>query len=129
MSRTKTVTLIRGSLLDDNEPGGKKYILEYTAVDPDLVGKSEQSARTKNGKIVLKLSRWLLTESDWTFDERILFEYARRYLEARLFDQTLGDTSVVPLNGNKETRAQLSSFDMNLIEMSFGKPYAVSVPE
>jgi hypothetical protein len=107
----------------------KEYAVEYSIVDTRFVGEPDEASLTKTGRIVVGISSTL--ESKWGLDtetlERVLFEYAKRHIKGKVFDNTLStyeEIQLTSLNAPDEC-----PFDPTLIEMSFGSEYTFPVSD
>jgi len=105
------------------------YALKYSVVDTDFVGEPEELSHTKHGSIVVGISMPLATA--WGLDEssceKVLFEYAKRHIKDKVFDNTLSEHEELQLTTS--TAPKKCPFDPKRIEISFERPFEFPVAD
>ncbi len=126
MTRTRTVKFTDGRWLPTTLDGSE-YELKYSVVDTDLVGEPDEFSRTTHGSIVVFISgsraaTWRLDRSSL---EKVLFEYAKRYIRDKVVDNTLSEREELQLTTS--TTPDECQFDPKRIEISLDEPFEFPV--
>ena len=100
----------------------------YSYVPTSLVGQPEEKSNTSYASIVVGISRTL--EAIWNLSKdnlrKILFEYAKRHINARAVEKTLGGKSEIQLT--TYSAPNQCPFDPDLINIDLKNPMQVNIP-
>jgi len=128
VSEAITVTFTRDEWLPVIRDG-RDYLLHYTYVPSQLIGAPEEAAETKGGRVLVGISRTLM--SIWRIEgeelRKILFEYGKRHVRAKAAEGSLGGQSELQLTtANAPNRRP---YDPNRIALQFGAPIQFPFPK
>jgi hypothetical protein len=128
MSDSVAITFTKYELLAVTRDGFD-YQLDYSYVPSDLVGQPEEVAETRDGTVVVGISRTLATS--WRLGredlEKVLFESAKRHVRAKAEEGSLGGSSEVKLTTANAARP--CPFDPARIQLGIGTPIHFEMPK
>lgn len=127
MSKSYTIHFLKDEWLPVTRDG-IDYRVSYSYVPTSLVGQPEEKSNTSYASIVVGISRTL--EAIWNLSKdnlrKILFEYAKRHINARAVEKTLGGKSEIQLT--TYSAPNQCPFDPDLINIDLKNPMQVNIP-
>jgi hypothetical protein len=127
MGESVTVTLTGDRVLPDTRDG-IDYELYYNFVATRLAGEPDEAQRTGRGSVSVGISRTLSSMWDLRGEalRRVLYEYAKRHVEAKAEEDALGGSSEIQLTSG--TAPESCPFDPARVRLVFNQPLEFQVP-
>ena len=107
---------------------GSDYLLRYSFVDSDLLGKPEEESQTQDGYIIVGISRTLTSIWGLNRDDlrKVLFEYGKRHIGDMISEVAMGDRTELQLTTANSPKK--CPFDPKRIDIAFNKPLGFAGP-